>query len=264
MAPKKAGSSSKPASARAAGGHKRLTAVKPTPNRAMTSPKSGDTGSFNPKAGGKAARSAQRGASKNPKSGTTGFSSKTQPVKKLSSKERAVTRVAINRAPVLTLWAAVVAQGLGHDEASALTFGKAVAGLAAIGKGRGLGLMRPAKSGKKGDSQVASSGKQSVVPLCGMGVAVVKTPEGLRAQVQGAPLDPYKVSLYLTKAFGDSLPAVHDAFSKLVSSFSISELHNSAFSVYEKIRPSVDKGVAGWGQKGTLDLKKVLDLARGK
>jgi hypothetical protein len=37
--------------------------------------------------------------------------------------------ISINRAPVLTLWAAVVAQRLGFDEDEALTLGKAVADL---------------------------------------------------------------------------------------------------------------------------------------
>ena len=37
--------------------------------------------------------------------------------------------ISINRAPVLTLWAAVVAQRLGFDEDEALSLGKAVAAL---------------------------------------------------------------------------------------------------------------------------------------
>jgi hypothetical protein len=48
--------------------------------------------------------------------------------------------ISINRAPVLTLWAAVVAQRLGFDEDEALTMGKAVAGLNAQTKGRSLGI----------------------------------------------------------------------------------------------------------------------------
>jgi hypothetical protein len=51
--------------------------------------------------------------------------------------------ISINRAPVLTLWAAVVAQRLGFDEDEALTLGKAVAGLNAYSKGRRLGLFKP-------------------------------------------------------------------------------------------------------------------------
>jgi hypothetical protein len=51
--------------------------------------------------------------------------------------------IAINRAPVLTLCATVVAQRLGFDEDEALTLGRAVAGLNAYSKGRRLGLFKP-------------------------------------------------------------------------------------------------------------------------
>src|SRR5438270_3006546 len=51
--------------------------------------------------------------------------------------------ISINRAPVLTLWAAVVAQRLGFEEDEALTLGKAVAGLNAQAKGRRLGIFKP-------------------------------------------------------------------------------------------------------------------------
>ena len=37
-------------------------------------------------------------------------------------------KIKINRAPVLTLWAAIVAERLGYDQKESLTFGKAVAG----------------------------------------------------------------------------------------------------------------------------------------
>ena len=47
--------------------------------------------------------------------------------------------VMINRAPVLTLWAAVVAEMLGFDYNEALTLGRAVAGLNAYSKGVALG-----------------------------------------------------------------------------------------------------------------------------
>ena len=46
----------------------------------------------------------------------------------------------INRAPVLTLWAAVVAERLGFRRDEALTLGRAVAGLNAYSKGVSLGL----------------------------------------------------------------------------------------------------------------------------
>ncbi len=43
--------------------------------------------------------------------------------------------VMVNRAPVLTLWAAMVAEVLGFEHDEALTFGRAVAGLNAYSKG---------------------------------------------------------------------------------------------------------------------------------
>ena len=51
--------------------------------------------------------------------------------------------ISINRAPVLTLWAAVVAERLGFDRDAALTLGRAVAGLNAYAKGVSLGLFEP-------------------------------------------------------------------------------------------------------------------------
>ena len=39
--------------------------------------------------------------------------------------------IKVNRAPVLTLWAAVVAECLGHDRETAITLGRAVAGSSA-------------------------------------------------------------------------------------------------------------------------------------
>lgn len=52
-------------------------------------------------------------------------------------------KLTINRAPVLTPWAAVVAERLGFERPEALTLGRAVAGLAAQSKGRRLGIFTP-------------------------------------------------------------------------------------------------------------------------
>src|SRR4051812_39685923 len=57
--------------------------------------------------------------------------------------QMSVNTVSVNRAPVLTLWAAVVAKRLGFDEGAALTLGHAVAALNTQSKGRRLGIYRP-------------------------------------------------------------------------------------------------------------------------
>ena len=57
--------------------------------------------------------------------------------------------ITINRAPVLTLWASIVAERLGHSRPEALTLGKAVAGLNAQSKGKRLGIYEEKKEGPK-------------------------------------------------------------------------------------------------------------------
>src|SRR5262249_15832168 len=55
----------------------------------------------------------------------------------------------INRAPVLTLWGAVVAERLGYARDEALTPGKAVAGRNAQSKGQRLGIYHPPSDEEK-------------------------------------------------------------------------------------------------------------------
>jgi hypothetical protein len=63
----------------------------------------------------------------------------------------------INRAPVLTLWAAVVAELLGFRRDEALTLGRAVAGLNAYSKGLSLGVFRPSPKSVKRAPQTADA-----------------------------------------------------------------------------------------------------------
>ena len=50
------------------------------------------------------------------------------------------SEVRVDRTPVLTLWAAIVAERLGHDSDAAITLGRAVAGSGARVKARAIGL----------------------------------------------------------------------------------------------------------------------------
>ena len=78
--------------------------------------------------------------------------------------------ISINRAPVLTLWVAVVAQHLGFDEAEALSLGKAVAGLNAQAKGRRLGIFKPHEEGAK-QAREKERGEEFWIELLGRAVA---------------------------------------------------------------------------------------------
>src|SRR5271170_8497410 len=120
----------------------------------------------------------------------------------------------INRAPVLTLWAAVVAQRLGFDEDEALTLGKALAGLNAQAKGRRLGIFKPHEE-KPTKAREKERGEKLWIEICGRPVPAKNTEDGIRA-VKGADvIEPDGVRRYLDSKFGDNLKPVRSAMTRL-------------------------------------------------
>ncbi len=171
-------------------------------------------------------------------------------------------RIKINRAPVLTLWGAVVAERLGFDADAALTLGKCLAGLNAQAKGRALGIFGPPKKVESGPPKKVGRGEEFWVEICGRPLPAKDTEQGLRAVVGSDPIDPAAVEKYLKQKFGDDLPAVRKAFHGLAASFPPAELKEAAYSLYERFRPSIPSGQGGWGAKGELDLDLVRSLGR--
>jgi hypothetical protein len=171
--------------------------------------------------------------------------------------------VRVNRAPVLTLWATVVAERLGYDRQTALTLGKAVAGLNAVAKGRRLGLYHetPQAERKQRARARARAGVTSV-ELMGRRLPLVRTEEGLRAVRDRTPQDPAAVERYLEGKLGDSFPAVRAAMVALAKSVPKRELEEQAFALYEQFRPDVPSGERGWGARGELDVARLRAMAR--
>lgn len=167
----------------------------------------------------------------------------------------------INRAPVLTLWAAVVAERLGFDRDEALTLGKTVAGLNAYSKGKALGLFEPSppEVRRKRAEKAREAGVFSVA-LLGRAVPVLKTPDGLRAVAKEKPVEPESVEKYLRSKFGESLPVVRRAMERLAKSRTPAALAEEAYALYEAFRPAVAAGTRGWGAKGTLSLETIDGL----
>jgi len=87
----------------------------------------------------------------------------------------------INRAPVLTLWATVVAERLGFRRDEALTLGRAVAGLNAYSKGVSLGLFHPSAKSVKEHRKKLMGRRRLKVDVLRRAVPVARTPDGLRA-----------------------------------------------------------------------------------
>jgi len=173
------------------------------------------------------------------------------------------SKIAINRAPVLTLWAAVVAERLGYDQDAALTLGKALAGLNAQSKGRSLGIFAPTEQ-EPGERTTRPAGKQTTVELLGRLVSVVRTEEGIRAADRDRAVDPQSVRRYLEGKFGANLVAVRASMEALAKAYEPAKLAALAYALYEQFRPDVPKGKRGWGAAGELDLGRICSLARQK
>jgi len=172
--------------------------------------------------------------------------------------------VSINRAPVLTLWAAVVAERMGYDRDAALTLGKCLAGLNAQAKGRMLGIFsRPKPPERGGPPKKVGLGEEFWIEVCGRVVPAKNTEDGIRAVVKDKPIDPAKVQTYLAGKFGDDLEAVRGAMVELAASREPEALADAAYSLYEAFRPEISRGQRGWGQKGDLDLALIRSLAEG-
>ena len=176
-----------------------------------------------------------------------------------------MTTIEINRAPVMTLWASVVAERLGHARDEALTLGRAVAGMNAQSKAVHIGLREPSEPGAKGEKGKRPKAKAGSVLLLGRSVPVVSTPQGLRTVSEsGKPDSPEAVEKYLDAKFGDALADARAAMKKLAAAFPKEELAEKAYALYEAFRPKIPAGTRGWGAKGVLDLGALAKLAPGK
>ncbi|HEX5819851.1 MAG TPA: hypothetical protein VFY20_13275 [Gemmatimonadales bacterium] len=172
------------------------------------------------------------------------------------------TTVQVNRAPVLTLWATVVAERLGHPHEEALSLGRAVAGLNAQSKGRRLGIYE----GKDEPARKAPAAKKAatrtrLVEILGRQVPVTTTKQGDRAVLKDAVIEPKGVERYLAQKFGDALDDVTAAMKALAKAYTPRQLGSMAYVLYERFRPEIPAGARGWGAKGPLDVARIRAMA---
>ncbi|CAN5685736.1 hypothetical protein BH10CHL1_BH10CHL1_08960 [soil metagenome] len=171
-------------------------------------------------------------------------------------------KVKINRAPVLTLWAVIVAEHMGYDPETALTLGKAVAGLNAQSKGRRLGIYEEHETTKEEEQADARhANKVDQITILSRPVPVLHTDHGLRAVSKGQPISPASVQRYLTQKFGEHLADVQAAMKALAQAYKPEQLATKAYPLYEKFRPEIPEGQKGWGAAGELDLDAIHALA---
>ncbi|BGP00796.1 hypothetical protein NBRC10513v2_000921 [Rhodotorula toruloides] len=159
----------------------------------------------------------------------------------------------VNRAPVMTAWACVVAERLGFRRQEALSIAHVFTDLNATSKGVSLGLMGPEAL------KVEVGPSQPFVDILGRKVPVLSTQTGeWRAISKGHVADPSKAFAYMRGAFRQQLGAVVGAMRLLAASFSPKELNEMGYHLYLDFRPESD----GWGKKADLRMSSILDLRR--
>ena len=179
--------------------------------------------------------------------------------------------VRVNRAPVLALWAAVVAERAGFRREEALTLGQALAGLNARRKGRGLGIYEdrgkpekhlPVHDGSAAQARAKKVGAKFAVALLGREVPAIRTEEGVRAFTGGKATKPETAEHYIAGKLGDDLARVRKAMESLADATWPEARGGRGFELYETFRPKIPAGTKGWGAKGVLDLAKLKELAK--
>jgi hypothetical protein len=165
------------------------------------------------------------------------------------------TPIRVNRAPVLTLWASVVAERLGHPTDTALSLASTVAGIAARAKARRIGIAEERDQAKDG----AAVKPRDATRLLGKDVRLTIDADGVVLADAGdgkaAPAAP--VAAYIAKAFGNRLAEARAAMEALAARYDPDELNRVGFRLYEGFRPDIPEGVKGWGAKGELRLEKI-------
>jgi len=169
-------------------------------------------------------------------------------------------KIMINRAPVLNLWTAVVAERLGYKKGEALSLSKALTGQTAQRHAQELGIAEASESNEP------KTKKKTIgaVPLrfLGKDILVIDTPDGIRAVNKDKPIEPESVEKYLKSKFGDDLPRVRAAMEGLAKSVRPKELRANAYKLYGQFTPQVPTGMQGWGAKGELDVAQIRRLAK--
>lgn len=170
-----------------------------------------------------------------------------------------IPAVRVNRAPVLTLWATVVAERLGYPTETALTLGRFVAGSSARAKARSLGIAdETQEAAERREKRAALKPQRHTVRLLGRDVPVLPADDGtLRADDNGKPASVRGAQSYIARAFGDRLRDVRAAMDALAASLPPEELNRVGFRLYEQFRPEVPTGAEGWGAKGELLIERI-------
>ncbi|KAG9218957.1 hypothetical protein CCMSSC00406_0001367 [Pleurotus cornucopiae] len=171
--------------------------------------------------------------------------------------------VVVNRAPVMSAWATVVAERMGFKREEALSIASVYTEMNAISKGVALGVFDKSRAN---DGSASRNGSQPYVDFIGRR-SLYETQNGQwRAILNGSPASPGTAFGYISRSFKHLTPFVLGSLQLLAESYSQKEINEKAWGLYAEFRPTVD----GWGQRSVmkcadiLALRKLADTTAGK
>ncbi|KAI8919856.1 hypothetical protein DFJ77DRAFT_437552 [Powellomyces hirtus] len=168
--------------------------------------------------------------------------------------------IVINRAPVLCLWAATVAQHEGYDWKTALSIGKTIMVNFAQSKARSIGIT------EHHEAKSTARKSDTTINAFGLHLPAQDTKQGLRAcctaknSVKQQPADPVDTEWYLRGKFGARYDDARRAMAVLASKYAKEEIGHAAYRLYEEFRPDVSMGRAGWGGQAEMNLETIMKL----
>ncbi|KAF8076475.1 hypothetical protein FPV67DRAFT_1776968 [Lyophyllum atratum] len=185
----------------------------------------------------------------------------------------------INRAPLMTAWATIVAERLGFRREEALSIASVYTEMNAVAKGVSLGKF---EKGKERGIEAVKGGSQSYIEFMGRrcvqyvdffpihpdsmfaSTSLPRIPlyqtqnQQWRALSNGTPVKPSTAFSYISRAFRQTTPYIIGALKLLADSFSIEEVNGLAWGLYAEFRPSVDQ----WGARSEVNCSTILDLRK--
>ncbi|KAH7887672.1 hypothetical protein F5I97DRAFT_1935756 [Phlebopus sp. FC_14] len=161
----------------------------------------------------------------------------------------------INRAPLMTAWATIVAERQGFEREEALSIASVYTEMNAVSKGVSLGLI---DEGRKKEIEPIPGGQQPYVDLMGRRPLYQSQSSKWRALIGATPALPSAAFSYISRSFRQTTPHVMGALRLLAASFTPQELNDKGFSLYADFRPSVD----GWGRRGEVRCERILSLRK--
>ncbi|THH08656.1 hypothetical protein EW145_g2574 [Phellinidium pouzarii] len=161
----------------------------------------------------------------------------------------------VNRAPVMTAWATIVAERMGFKREEALSIASAYTEMNAISKGVSLGIF---EQGKGKGMEIRKGESQPYVDLMGRRPVYTNRSSEWRALVKSEPVEPATAFAYVSRAFRQTLPFITGAMRLLAETFSPLELNEKGFGLYAEFRPEVD----GWGKRAEMRCSTILSLRK--